>query len=783
MNDKLILSHGKFLDWMPSEIKALAFSPNGKYLAVGRRNNDIEIWSWGSLKHSCEFKIPGLQSLSIEALVWSIDSKRLFSASLSGKITEWDLQELKPKTEYDSFGGAIYDLKINNSGTTIAAACRDGSVRLFLVQEENLQYTRSFSGQKSTVLSLAWSPNDEFIITGNQKRTISVINVLTGITKIWIKVPNQFKNESVKIWSLICIENTIISGDSEGFTRFWDIKHGTLLQEFKVHDADVLCVANAGNDQVFSSGIDSKIVLFTKEKQQNINIEDEKHKKTRDIFANLVQTAQQDLSKWFFVCGVRPLSHDVKCLAVDPRNQYLVAGGINTQLCIKQIQDFELLKERKMFPYPNQPVINIANNCTDYHSNSIILVQYDNKLQLWQDGKLNLNQVLDQNSHISSKVHSIPIEEQPSNILQMDCNDGSNIFCSNISQNGNFIAYSNLTGTKIFHLIPQKSDNHSYIDIEINSIKLPEKKSNTNSSSIFSHQILFTPNSKKLILCTSQAEINIYSIKKSNQNPSEIEITLEKVFRNHQYLEETKSKKKRLNMSRISPITTATISKCGRFLATGDRKNQINIFDLEKLDFKFSMPVFKIQHTAIAFSSDSKKVAICFVDNRFILYDIQQQTKSIESPPQSSFPKRILYKRTPTLRAFFHPDDPTKLFLSSSSWFASFNLANFPNLSIQDQKSSDSLDSQIQKRRKNKKNQTNDNSQVKANIDDSQINTDVSLPKKKMSFEQLKLFDYKNQILHLDFTSQTTLLILERVWLDVIEKLPNPLFKSRYGLL
>ncbi len=53
------------------------------------------------------------------------------------------------KTYQDSYGGPVWDLKTNHARNTIAAACEDGSVRLFTPSEDSgLQFLRAFSRQE-----------------------------------------------------------------------------------------------------------------------------------------------------------------------------------------------------------------------------------------------------------------------------------------------------------------------------------------------------------------------------------------------------------------------------------------------------------------------------------------------------------------------------------------------------------------------------------------------------------------------------------------------------------
>lgn len=64
--------------------------------------------------------IPGQDSRAVEALCW-VD-QRLFSGGLNGEITEYDLENLKPRYTVAAYGGPIWTISSNNQGTMLAVS-------------------------------------------------------------------------------------------------------------------------------------------------------------------------------------------------------------------------------------------------------------------------------------------------------------------------------------------------------------------------------------------------------------------------------------------------------------------------------------------------------------------------------------------------------------------------------------------------------------------------------------------------------------------------------------
>ncbi len=63
------------------------------------------------------------------------------------------------------------------------------------------------------------------------------------------------------IWSVLVLpDGTMVSGDSAGSVQLWDSQHGTLLQAFSQHKADVMAVAaSTDGNTIFATGIDVQV--------------------------------------------------------------------------------------------------------------------------------------------------------------------------------------------------------------------------------------------------------------------------------------------------------------------------------------------------------------------------------------------------------------------------------------------------------------------------------------------------------------------------------------------
>jgi hypothetical protein len=134
----------RFLQYQPSGISAIAHDDIGERLAVARDNGDIQIWSTSLPRWHPVAACAGSQESKIRSLCWSRykaedcpGGARLFSASLSGHVTEWSLGSLMPIHVTETYGGPAWCMAASPDQSMLAVGCHDGMCRLFSVTEDS----------------------------------------------------------------------------------------------------------------------------------------------------------------------------------------------------------------------------------------------------------------------------------------------------------------------------------------------------------------------------------------------------------------------------------------------------------------------------------------------------------------------------------------------------------------------------------------------------------------------------------------------------------------------
>lgn len=374
VDDMVALHRSSFIQCQPSPIISMSSSSDGSLLAAARENGDIELYD-ALIAHQI-LRIPGFDDAAPTSIVLLDSHKsqqgpnsRLFSAGLDGSIVEYDLETLTMSAGADSHGGAVWQLACrppvverkedgddkekegasdsddddakdsgndnnNNKGiaveqpATIAAACDDGAVRLFTVENTiaGVTFSKSLPRVEGRCLAIAWHPQGSVLASAGTDKCIHIWHPETNRELLRLTAGDGSGREFC-VWSLLYLpDGTLVSGDSTGNVCFWDGVNGTLMAKFNKHSADVLTLAASPNGNVvFASGVDSSIAVFHK-------VHNTPTPTTPNNNNSSSRSGNVQQHSWVYLSSKRTHSHDVRslcCLAPSPHHRQQQQSGGN----------------------------------------------------------------------------------------------------------------------------------------------------------------------------------------------------------------------------------------------------------------------------------------------------------------------------------------------------------------------------------------------------------------------------------------------------------------------
>lgn len=159
-----------------AEITALAFSPDGRWLASGGRDNITILWDLGSEDPRMSGTILEGHENIIDAVAISPDGHWLATGDRNGIVLLWDLTSATVESSSISLGGHQGDitaLAFSSDSRQLASGSTDTSVRMWDLSVDVIGAEDAvLLEHNDTVLNLAFSPDDRWLATGNRDASV-----------------------------------------------------------------------------------------------------------------------------------------------------------------------------------------------------------------------------------------------------------------------------------------------------------------------------------------------------------------------------------------------------------------------------------------------------------------------------------------------------------------------------------------------------------------------------------------------------------------------------------
>ncbi|MEO8392541.1 MAG: hypothetical protein ABI700_06080, partial [Chloroflexota bacterium] len=242
--------------------RAVAFSPDGHFLAIAGRSTTITIWNLEKNQpvgtplvghsdwiNSLAFKADGslLASASSDGTVrlwntqtgaavgqplgdgqdavWAVafsPDGTLASAGADAIIRLWDVKTGTIKQSLQGHDDVIYSLAFSSDGQSLASGSADNTVRLWNVTNGELVHT--FTDHTNWVLSVAFSPDGQFLASTGADETVALWNAISYETKAKFSTG---QSDWVRSLAFSTDGQTLATASQDGTIRLWDALSGS----------------------------------------------------------------------------------------------------------------------------------------------------------------------------------------------------------------------------------------------------------------------------------------------------------------------------------------------------------------------------------------------------------------------------------------------------------------------------------------------------------------------------------------------------------------------------
>jgi WD40 repeat protein len=163
----------KLLKWQGS-ILAIAWSPDGKYIATGDQDSTVHFWT---VQSGQDLMMSGYPT-KVRELAWDRTSRFLATGGGSEPCV-WDVSGKGPAgtkpVQFKAHEGMVRGLAFQKAGPLLASAGDDGLVALWHPGIEKTALAKC--NLPSGITKIAWSPDDRYLACGSEDGTIIVLTV------------------------------------------------------------------------------------------------------------------------------------------------------------------------------------------------------------------------------------------------------------------------------------------------------------------------------------------------------------------------------------------------------------------------------------------------------------------------------------------------------------------------------------------------------------------------------------------------------------------------------
>jgi WD40 repeat protein len=339
----LIDQQWRFGLYLDSDISAMAFSPNGAYLAVAETSGKVHLCFLEKEKEPYRQQLE--QEPFVTGLLFSYNERYLV-------ITYWDhhqstfkVKECEAQSDVyiHCYASRITAIKFNESGNTLVVGYADGLVQVWAVgsKMERPHFSQNYG---NTIEAIALSRGGSYLAMAFENREVKITRIGTNQSS-----SHYQHKDRIRFVLFSPDDRYVVSGSDDSFVKIYDVTQRSVEKAMKHSDA--VCAADFSPDGEYLVTASRDNMVHTWNVHQS--------------FESSLQFLQDD--------GILNLSFSIE-------KHYLITAGNNSTICI-----WDIAKSTQCLALPTRVKSPIRAFVWDFNGSdySILVVSDEKSAERW----------------------------------------------------------------------------------------------------------------------------------------------------------------------------------------------------------------------------------------------------------------------------------------------------------------------------------------------------------------------------------------------------------------
>jgi WD40 repeat protein len=214
-------------------VLSLSFSPDNMTIAAASADGALYLWNYKTGLQTGRFKAAGVTAA--RSLAFSPDG-RLLAIGGDGQEQEssslmiWDVVSQKPLGQpLVGHKNGVYKLAFSHDGTTLASGSYDETAILWDVQSHR-PIGQPLAGQSGTVFALAFSPDDQILATGGYDQKVRMWSVKNQ------ELIDELVGHNERVFGISFGKDKLLSGDANGNIIVWNTNDNVIVKTISTQE-------------------------------------------------------------------------------------------------------------------------------------------------------------------------------------------------------------------------------------------------------------------------------------------------------------------------------------------------------------------------------------------------------------------------------------------------------------------------------------------------------------------------------------------------------------------